>query len=95
MRGFTVVYFYLVDKISQKQQIQILIQIKVKLDWRTITILATSYWCEISCSGYCKSKIGIKCFGRFLLVVHGRKTSKSHFHVPFRRRKSDEDRRNV
>ena len=41
------------------------------------------------------SKMGIKCFSRFLLVANGRKPSKPHFHEPIRRRISEEDRRNV
>ena len=40
-------------------------------------------------------KVGIKCFGQFLLVAHGREPSKPHFHRPIRRRISEEDRRNV
>ena len=30
------------------------------------------------------SKIGIKCFSRFLLVARGRKPLKPHFHGPIR-----------
>ena len=38
-------------------------------------------------------KIGIKFFGRFLLVAYGRKPSKPHFHgIIIRRRISEEDR---
>ena len=41
------------------------------------------------------TKIGIKCFSWFLLVAHGRKPSKPHFHGRIRWWISEEDRRNV
>ena len=37
------------------------------------------------------SKIGIKCFSRFLVVAHGWKPPKPHFHGPIRRPISEED----
>ena len=41
------------------------------------------------------SKIEMKCFSRILFVIQGGKFSKPHFHGPFRRRISDEDKRNL
>ena len=38
-----------------------------------------------------RSKIGIKCFSRFLLVAHRRKPSKLHFQGPIRLRIGNED----
>ena len=37
--------------------------------------------------GLGRGKIGLKCFSRLLLVVHGRKPSKPHFHGPIKQRR--------
>ena len=49
----------------------------------------------IRCRFLAVQKIGIICFSRFLLVAHGRKPSKPHFHGPIKRRISEEDKKCV